>query len=130
VKKVIRPERFPEPKAPFSYGILTSPGRILFLAGQTPVNEKGEIVGVGDFEMQAKQVFENMKAVVEAAGGSFADIVKVTIYITDVKYRSELDRVRKAYYGSTAPTSTLLVVSGLAQKEYLLEVESIAVLPE
>jgi reactive intermediate/imine deaminase len=129
MKEIIRPDKLPEPKAPFSYGILTSPGKLLFIAGQTPINEKGEIVGVGDFEAQARQVFENVKAVVEAAGGSFADIVKVTIYITDAKYRPELDRVRKAFYGTTPPTSTLLIVSGLAQKEYLLEVESIAVLP-
>ena len=71
-----------------------------------------------------------MKTVVEAAGGRFSDIVKVTIYITDVKHRQALDRVRTAYYGSNPPTSTLVVVSDLAQKEYMLEVESIAVLPE
>jgi reactive intermediate/imine deaminase len=127
VKEIIRPKNFPEPKAPFSYGILTEPQKVLFIAGQTPINEKGQIVGINDFEAQAKQVFENMKAVVEAAGGSFANIVKVTIYITDVKHRQALDRVRSAYYGATPPTSTLVVVAGLAQTEYLLEVESIAV---
>ena len=115
-EKAIRPKKLAEPKAPFSYGIVTKPGKILFLAGQTPINEHGEIVGVGDFETQAKQVFENTKTVVKPLAVVFHDIVKVTIYRTDVKHRQALDRVRTAYYSSKLPTSTLVVVSGLVQK--------------
>jgi enamine deaminase RidA (YjgF/YER057c/UK114 family) len=57
-----------------------------------------------------------MRSVVEAAGGTFANIVKVTIYITDINYRQSLDRVRSAYYGSNFSTSTLVVVAGLGKR--------------
>ena len=129
MRKVIQPRKLPDPRPRYSQGILvTKPGKLLFIAGQTAVDAKGNIVGKGNIEAQAKQVFENLKAVLKKAGGSIENIVKTTTYITDIKYREGLNKIRRQYYKSTAPTSTLVVVKGLANKDYLVEIEGIAVL--
>ncbi len=129
MRKVIQPKKLPDPRPRYSQGILvTKPGKLLFIAGQTAVDAKGNIVGKGNIEAQAKQVFENLKAVLKKAGGSIENIVKTTTYITDLKYREGLNKIRRQYYKSTAPVSTLVVVKGLANKDYLVEIEGIAVL--
>lgn len=129
MRKVIQPKKLPDPRPRYSQGILvTKPGKLLFIAGQTAVDAKGNIVGKGNIEAQAKQVFENLKAVLKKAGGSIDNIVKTTTYITDIKYREGLNKIRRRYYKSTAPVSTLVVVKGLANKDYLVEIEGIAVL--
>ena len=73
-------------------------------------------------------MLENLRAVLHEAGGSFADIVKTTTYITDIKYREGLNRVRTRYFEKHPPASTLVVVKGLARKEYMVEIEAIAIL--
>lgn len=129
MKKVIQPKGLPDPRPRYSHGILiTNPGKVLFIAGQTAVDAIGNIVGKGDIEAQTKQVFENIKAVLKEVGGSIENIVKTTTYITNIKYRDGLAKVRRQYYKKTAPTSTLVVVKGLAHKDYLIEIECIAVL--
>lgn len=129
MKKVIQPKQLNDPRPRYSQGILvTKPGRLLFIAGQTAVDATGNVVGKEDIEIQAKQVFENIKAVLKEVGGSLENIVKTTTYITDIKYREGLNKVRRQYYKKTAPTSTLVVVKGLANEDYLVEIEAIAVL--
>jgi len=128
MKKVIQPKKLSDPRPRYSQAILTQPKRLLFIAGQTAVDEKGKIVGMGDIEAQTRQVLENIKAILKEAGGSFEDIVKTTTYITDIKYREGLNQVRRDYFKKTPPTSTLVVVKGLAREEYLVEIEAIAVL--
>jgi 2-iminobutanoate/2-iminopropanoate deaminase len=128
MKEIIQPKSLADPRPRFSQAILTQPGKVLFIAGQTASDENGNVVGKGDIEAQATQVLENIKAILEAAGGSMADIVKTTVYITDIKYREGLHRVRSRYFEKDPPTSTLLVVKGLAREEYMLEIEAIAVL--
>ncbi len=128
MRKVIQPKNLHDPRPRYTQGILTEPGRILFIAGQTAVDEKGNVVGKGDIEAQARQVMENLKKVLAEAGGSFENLVKTTTYITDIKYREGLNKVRREYYKETPPTSTLVVVKGLANELYLLEIEGIAVL--
>lgn len=128
MKKVIQPKKLSDPRPRYSQAILAKPGRLLFIAGQTAVDEKGNIVGKGDIEKQATQVLENIKTVLKEAGGSFEDLVMTTTYITDIKYREGLNRVRRSYYKKSPPTSTLVVVKGLAHKDYLVEIAAIAVL--
>jgi 2-iminobutanoate/2-iminopropanoate deaminase len=111
----------------YSYGIRT--GNIVWIAGQVPRDGAGLLVGVGDIEAQAVQVFENVKAVVEAAGGTMDDVVQTTTYITDRPYREAVNEVRNRYFrGPLFPTATLLIISGLGVPEYLVEMEAIAVL--
>ncbi len=128
MKQIIQPKSLSDPRPRYTQGILTEGGRLLFIAGQTASNKEGKVVGKGDIEAQATQVFENIKAVLEEAGGNFEDIVKTTTYITDIKYRQGLHPVRSRYFAKDPPTSTLIVVKGLAHEDYLLEIESIAVL--
>ena len=128
MKNIIQPKNLQDPRPRYSQAILVEGGKLLFIAGQTASNKDGNVVGVGDIEAQAKQVFENIKTIVEEAGGTLDDIVKTTVYITDSKYREGQRKVRSQYLTKDPPTSTLIVGKGLAREEFLIEVESIAVL--
>lgn len=127
-RKTIQPDLLPDPRPRYSQGIQTEGGRLLFIAGQTSVDRNNTIVGKGDIEQQIVQVFENLGAVLQAAGGSFDDLVMTTTYLTDIKYREVYNKVRSKYYRNDCPTSTLLVVAGLANPDYLIEIDGIAVL--
>ena len=74
MKERIQPKSLSDPRPRYSQAILTKPGRLLFIAGQTAVDGNGNIVGKGDIEAQAKQVLENLKAVLDEAGASLLDI--------------------------------------------------------
>ena len=126
--KVIQPKGLSDPRPRYSQGILAEGGRLLFIAGQTASDGQGNVVGKGDIKAQTRQVFENIKAVLEAAGGSFDNMVMTTTYITDRKYREGYNEVRRDIYKKDPPTSTLVIVSGLANEDYMIEIAGIAVL--
>jgi len=106
-------------------------GRTLYIAGQVAVDEKGTLVGPGDFRAQSKQVFENLKSRLAEAGASFKDVVKLNYYITDATDVQGLRDIRNQYVNiENPPASTLVVVKRLVREEYLLEIEAIAVAPE
>ncbi|MGH7832823.1 MAG: RidA family protein [Candidatus Binatia bacterium] len=128
MKKIIQPKALSDPRPRYSQGILTESGRLLFIAGQTASDKDGNVVGKGDIEAQATQVFKNIAAVLDEAGGSFDNLVMTTTYITDRKYREGYNRVRQQYYKKESPTSTLVIVSGLANPDYLIEIAGVAVL--
>lgn len=127
-RRNIQPESLPDPRPRYSQGILTTGGSLLFIAGQTAVDAAGGIVGKGDIERQAVQVFENLLAVLRAAGGSFDHLVMTTTYLTDLAHRPVYNQVRLKYYPREAPTSTLVVVKSLAHEDYLIEIDGIAVI--
>jgi enamine deaminase RidA (YjgF/YER057c/UK114 family) len=127
-KRVIQPKTLHDPSPRYSQGLVASAGQLLFIAGQTASDKEGNIVGKGDIEAQTNQVFKNIAAVLEEAGGSFDNLVMTTTYITDIKYREGYNRVRMQHYKGTPPTSTLVVIKGLAREEYLIEIAGIAVL--
>jgi len=128
MNQVIQPKSLSDPRPRYSQGILADGGRLLFIAGQTASDRDGNIVGKGDIEAQVAQVFERIKAVVEEAGGTMDDIVKTTIYVKDIQSQAAIHRVRSRYFKKDPPASTLIVISGLAKEEYLIEIESMAVL--
>ncbi len=130
MKEIIQPKKLSDPRPRYSHAIQTDPGKLLFMAGQTATDQQGNIVGKGDIVAQATQVLENMKAILEEVGGSLADIVKTTVYITDIKYREGMGQVRSRYFENDPPTSTLIVVKGLAREEFLIEIEAMAVLSQ
>jgi enamine deaminase RidA (YjgF/YER057c/UK114 family) len=127
-RKPIQPPSSNDPRPRYSQGILTEGGKVLFIAGQTASDKDGNVVGKGDIKAQTRQVFQNIKAVLEAAGGSFDNVVMTTTYITDRKYREGYNEVRRDIYKQDPPTSTLVIVSGLANPDYLIEINGIAVL--
>jgi enamine deaminase RidA (YjgF/YER057c/UK114 family) len=105
-------------------------GRTIYVSGQVPVNEKGELVGKGDLAAQAEQVFRNIDTALKGAGATFADVVKITSFVVGYKpeYRTLMHQVRSRYVSKeNPPASTLLGVQALAIADYLIEVEAIAV---
>ena len=130
MRKPLQPQTIPDPRPRYSQGILTEGKRLLFIAGQTAVDADGNVVGKGDAGAQAEQVLKNMKSVLDEAGASFADVVKITTYVTDPRHRDALGPARLKYFGADPPASTLVVVSGLANPHYLVEIEAIAVLQD
>lgn len=127
-KKVLQPPSLKDPRPRYSQGIQTEPGSLVFIAGQTASDERGQVVGKGDIEQQTERVFQNLGAVLSAAGGSFDNLVMTTTYLTDIAYREAYNKVRLKYYGSTPPTSTLIVVKALGHEDFLIEIDGIAVI--
>jgi enamine deaminase RidA (YjgF/YER057c/UK114 family) len=111
-----------------NYVHVTRVGSTLYLSGQLPLDEQGQLVGAGDAEAQAEQCYRNIKAIVEHCGGTLDDVVKLTQYITDIAWRPLVARPRDRYLGTPGPSSTLVVISGLAVPEALIEIEAVAVL--
>ena len=109
----------------------TGPGRTIYIAGQLGLAIDGSLVGQsGDFRLQAKQAFENLREALEAAGAGFGDVVKVTNFLTDIKHLSILREVRNAYFNMSAPpASTTIAVAALAREGALFEIDAIAMLP-
>jgi 2-iminobutanoate/2-iminopropanoate deaminase len=118
------------PTERFAYSYAVRTGAVLWLSGQVALDAAGKVVGVGDIQAQATQVFENLRAVMTAAGGGLDDLVATTSYTVDRSLLGVINDVRRRYLtGTVKPTSTLIVVAGLARPEFLLEVEAVAVLP-
>jgi 2-iminobutanoate/2-iminopropanoate deaminase len=115
----------------YAQGVKTTGGTIVWISGQVSQDKDGKMVHKGDFAGQARQALSNLKAMVEAAGGTINDIIKVNTYLTDLRYREELARVRAEFFPEgKLPASTLIGVAGLADPDMLVEIEAIAVLPE
>jgi enamine deaminase RidA (YjgF/YER057c/UK114 family) len=118
------------PPAGYSHVAKVNHGAVVYLAGQVSSDASGKLIGEGDFEAQAEQVFGNLKIAVEAAGGSMADIVKLNIYlVAEVDQASvpKLRAVRDRYVNvERPPASTLVVVSRLARPGWLIEIEAVA----
>ena len=120
--------RVPELAEPIShYTDAVRAGDLLFISGCVPVDGSGALV-LGDIEVQTRQVFTNIAAVLAAAGAGFADVVKVTVFLLDVDDRQRVNRVREEVFGETRPASTLVEVSRLAIPGARIEVEAVALL--
>jgi enamine deaminase RidA (YjgF/YER057c/UK114 family) len=107
--------------------VIATGSRTIYIAGQTPVDKNGNVIGSGNFRAQAIQVFENLKAALAAAGAGFKEVVKVNYYILDMANAPVMREVRDSYFKSDFPASTLLEVGKLARDEFMLEIEAIAV---
>lgn len=107
-----------------------SGARTLYLSGQIALDAQGKLVGAGDFGRQAEQVFANIDAALKAAGASFANVVRIDMYVTDMSQLTALRAARDKYIDTKhPPASTLVEVSRLAREGLLLEVEATAVVP-
>jgi 2-iminobutanoate/2-iminopropanoate deaminase len=101
---------------------------ILYLSGQVAYDDRGNAAHPGDFKAQARAALQALKAQVEAGGGTMANIVKVNTYLTDIRHRADYGPIREEFFGKRMPASTLVAVAALAQPEFLIEVEAVAVL--
>jgi len=124
-REEIRVEGQPEPISHYTDAVRV--GDLLFVSGCVPVDSEGRLVGGDDVVAQARKTFENVGAVLEAAGSSFADVAKVTVFLTDVDDRARINPVRQEVFGESRPASTLVEVSRLAIPGAKIEVEAVAV---
>jgi reactive intermediate/imine deaminase len=125
-REEIRAAGQPEPLSHYTDAVRAD-GPLLFVSGVVPVDEAGRLVGGDDIVAQARQVFANMGAVLAAGGATFADVVKVTVFLTDVDDRARINTVRQEVFGEARPASTLLEISALAVPGAKIEVEAVAV---
>ena len=101
-------------------------GDVLYISGVAPLDEAGKLVGGEDPAAQTRQIFVNMAKILKAAGAGFEDVIRVTVYLTDVADRAKINTVRQEYFGKTRPASTLIGVSELAIPGMKVEIEAIA----
>jgi enamine deaminase RidA (YjgF/YER057c/UK114 family) len=99
-------------------------GPFVYLTGQAAFTLDGRLVGIGDPAAQARQAMENIKTLMEAAGGSMADVVKLLVFVTDRAYREAAYPVIRSYLTEPRPCQTGVVVSGLAREELLIEIDA------
>ena len=104
-------------------------GPLLFVSGVVPVDGAGRLVGGDDVVAQARQVFSNLGSVLAAGGATLADVVKVTVFLTDVDDRARINVVRQEAFGEARPASTLVEIAALAIPGARIEVEAVAVVP-
>jgi enamine deaminase RidA (YjgF/YER057c/UK114 family) len=117
-----------KPVANYKMATRTEGGRLVYISGQVAWNAQGDIVGPGDIRAQAQQVFGNLRRVLQAAGGDFKDLIKITTYVTNAAHVSAIVEERSKVFAGELPASTLIVVQGLFHPDFLLEVEGIAVI--
>jgi reactive intermediate/imine deaminase len=121
--------RVPELAEPLShYADAVRAGDLLFISGVVPVDRDGGLAGGDDVVAQTREVFANLAAVLAAAGATFADVVKVNVYLTDIGDRARINPVRQEIFGSVRPASTLVEVSALAVPGAKIEIEAVALL--
>jgi reactive intermediate/imine deaminase len=105
-------------------------GNFVFVSGQVPIDRDGRTVGQGDVVAQGRQALENVRALVEAAGGALDDVCFLSIYVTDIRNYTPFGELRREYFREPFPASTVIGVTGLAEPDWLIEIEAIAYVPE
>lgn len=130
-KEQIVTNQISEPSGHFSQATaIAASGKFVFISGMTSRRPDGTIAGVGDIEVQTRQVCENVKAAVEAAGGTMDDICRVDVYVRNMEHFDAIHKVRREYFNAPAPASTMVEVTKMTSPDYLIEINAIAVLPE
>ena len=129
--RYINPPKLPVPRG-YTHGILVTGGRLLFLGGQDASDATGRIIGAGDLVVQFEQALQNLQAVVQEAGGTMADIMKLNIFVRQrddyLAKLKPLGKVFRSYFGGHYPAMALFEVSGFFQGEALVELEGLAVI--
>lgn len=128
---IFNPDTMAKPTAGYSQVAEVTGGKLVYIAGQVALDRSGNLVGKDDFHVQVQQVFENLKAAVEATGGTFNDVIKLNYYCSESVDPAQIPAVREIRdkYVNTAnpPASTFVVVKRLVRPEWLIEVEAVAV---
>jgi enamine deaminase RidA (YjgF/YER057c/UK114 family) len=122
----VRPDGLP-PVSGYSHAVAAT-GRLVVISGQVPADEDGMPVGLGDPAAQVRQVFENLATALGAAGAQLGQVVKLTVYLTDLADLPVFRHVRDEYIlADRPPASSLVQVSGLVRPEFRIEVDALAV---
>lgn len=124
-KQVISTPRVAKSTLPLSQA--TRAGNLLFIGGAVATNDHGEIAGKGDIRAQTRQALENIKAIVETAGGTLGDVTRTTVYLTDLANYTGMNEVYRTYFPVEPPARATVRVD-LANPDFLIEIEATAVL--
>jgi len=128
-KREVTTDRIRKPSGVFSQAtVVEASGRIVFISGMTARRPDGTIAGIGDITAQTKQVLENIKSAVEAAGGTMDHICRVDVYVRNMEHFDKIHKVRREYFKPPAPASTMVEIAKMTSPEYLIEINAIAVL--
>lgn len=125
--RFLNPETMPSTFG-YTQAVEVRNGRMIYISGQLALNREGQLVGRGDLAAQTKQVFENIKAALEAADASFHDVVKVTFFLTDISKIQVVRDIRDMYVNTNnPPASSAVEVRRLITDDFLIEIEAVAV---
>jgi 2-iminobutanoate/2-iminopropanoate deaminase len=131
MKQQVTSDRLRQPSGHFSQATtIEARGKLVFVSGMTARRADGSIAGIGDISEQTRQVCENVKAAMEAAGGSLDDVVRVDVYVRNMEDFDKIHAVRREYFKPPLPASTMVEVAKMTSPDYLIEISAIAVLPD
>ena len=115
---------------PFQIALGYRVGDVVVLSGQAAIDREGNVVGAGDFDAQAEQVFDNLEHVLGLAGSSLKNVINVNIFMTDMDYFGKILELRERYFTAPYPADTIVGVTALALPELMIEIQAIAVVDE
>lgn len=131
MKEQLHTDLLSAPSGHFSQGVVVpARGRMVFISGMTARDTDGQIIGAGDIEKQTRQVCDNLKRTVDAAGGTLDDIVRVDVFVRNIEHFDAVHRVRREYFPAPPPASTMLEVSKMVSPDMLIEINAIAVIDD
>jgi reactive intermediate/imine deaminase len=127
----VNPETVHPPVGSYSHAVRveTANGNWIYVSGQVALDAEGTLVGLGDMQAQTRQVFENLRAILEAHGATFADVVKIGTYLTTLDDLAGMREVRSEYLTSEPPASTAVQVVALVVPDALIEIDLVAMVP-
>src|SRR5712671_5419805 len=127
MKNPVTSEKIRQPSGHFSQAIeIEAKGKLVFISGMTSRRADGTVAGVGDIEAQTRQVCENLKSAIEAAGGTLDDVCRVDVYVRNMEHFDKIHKVRREYFKSPPPASTMVEVTKMTSPDYLIEISAIA----
>ncbi len=130
-KREVSTDRIRKPSGVFSQAtVVEAKGRLVFVSGMTARRPDGSITGIGDISEQTRQVCENVKAAVEAAGGSMDDVCRVDVHVRNMEHFEAIHKVRGQYFRPPLPASTMVEVTKMTSPDCLIEMSAIAVVAE
>lgn len=124
IKRIRVADHLPEPVSHYTDAVVA--GSFVFVSGVLAVDKDGALIGGADVVAQAERVHQNLEAVLRAAGATFADVVKVTVYLTRIEDRAAVNTVRRRFFGESRPASTLVEVSAFVVPGSLVEMDAVA----
>jgi len=131
VKKQVSTGSLREPNGHFSQATtIEAEGKLVFVSGMTARKPDGTIAGIGDITEQTRQVCENIKAAMTAAGGTLDDVVRVDVYVRNMEHFEKIHAVRREYFKPPLPASTMVEIVKMTSPDYLIEINAIAVIPK
>lgn len=129
-RRAVNPPNVPAPiRGYYSNAVRVEPGPLLYIAGQVAIDMQGKLIGVGDAAAQCEQILKNIQGICESQGATLADVIKVTVYVTDISILDKIAPVRLRYFPKDGPASVLVEVSKLVEPDMLMEMEAVVAVP-